>query len=264
MKKPYRTSFTLIELLIVIAIIAILAAMLLPTLNVAKEKAKAITCVSNQKQIILAINSYAGDYKGFAPQARNSTLNDAWTKQIHLYQGDWVVQSPFASLAKDKYLSPACMECPSWKQADQMVNSVRYTWRLKNCPNDENTWYQTSYRLKATKIYEPSLYTGTGYRSWATTYNHLKAGSPGTWGYRIGDQPRGVLTVDREEKGSYPVFPHQNVLVVGYENGSVRTLAQITKRAYTKWTSYGLNNPDQLFCFLFLLSGDYGEWCKLQ
>lgn len=60
--KASRTAFTLIELLVVIAIIAILAAILFPVFAQAREKARAITCVSNLKEIGTAFLMYSQDY----------------------------------------------------------------------------------------------------------------------------------------------------------------------------------------------------------
>src|SRR3569833_3782856 len=57
-----RTGFTLIELLVVIAIIAILAAILFPVFAQAREKARQTACMSNLRQVGLAIQQYAQDY----------------------------------------------------------------------------------------------------------------------------------------------------------------------------------------------------------
>lgn len=63
-RSSKRPAFTLVEILVVVAIIAILAAILFPAFSRARDNARRATCGSNQKQLALACLMYAGDYDG--------------------------------------------------------------------------------------------------------------------------------------------------------------------------------------------------------
>ena len=77
-----RRGFTLIELIVVIAIIAILAAILFPVFARAREKARQSSCLSNVKQLMLAVQQYAQDYDERMPRHGNSP---DWSEQIYPY-----------------------------------------------------------------------------------------------------------------------------------------------------------------------------------
>jgi len=70
-----RSGFTLIELLVVIAIIAILAAILFPVFARAREKARQASCLSNMKQLALAVHMYIQDYDERMPYGSSVPIN---------------------------------------------------------------------------------------------------------------------------------------------------------------------------------------------
>ena len=98
-RRPLRVrGFTLIELLVVIAIIAILAAMLLPALAKAKQKARAVNCISNVRQWNMAWHMYCGDNKGSFSEGLN----------VGYKRGEWL-----ESLKSSINRKPDLLDCPA-------------------------------------------------------------------------------------------------------------------------------------------------------
>ena len=119
-----RKGFTLIELLVVIAIIAILAAILFPVFARAREKARQTSCLSNVKEIMLAIHMYAQDYDETLLIASHWYMPDDSTR-VYWYQ------------AVQPYIqNTQILRCPS-----KATSAQGYGWNYQEfgyCDGDHN------------------------------------------------------------------------------------------------------------------------------
>lgn len=126
-----KRCFTLIELLIVIAIIAILAGMLLPALNKAKQTAISIKCLSQQKSIGLMLSEYTSDFQDYLPISNFLLDGQAHTFQIQLTMHHYGVAVTTAANKENQkkypWYCPARKECWGDKGAGIVAWLGNYT-----------------------------------------------------------------------------------------------------------------------------------------
>ena len=150
--------FTLIELLVVIAIISILAGMLLPALNNARENGRAVSCMSNIKQVNDFFFNYAGDYNdvimpAYCPKTGGSRYWSAHFKQID-YNGFNKIQA--------WNTSKSLVKCPSVRAYDWTGpgRNIDGAFTDFSCNVNTNGWSSSNWvdlKLnKVTKIKNPS------------------------------------------------------------------------------------------------------------
>jgi len=97
-RQSSQCAFTLIELLVVIGIIAVLVSILLPSLQKARLEAQVVNCMSNQRQVIMALKMYAAD---------NKQTGFPWLHETQIYsQFSWI-----QGLIDGKYLNRATAKC---------------------------------------------------------------------------------------------------------------------------------------------------------
>jgi type II secretory pathway pseudopilin PulG len=136
----------------VIAIIAILAGILLPALNQARESTRKTLCLSNLKQIGVAINSYTVDYNDYLPIFSWQKGMERWTWYLLPYLG--------AKQDSNTYL-PKVGFCPNYKEstyfkypAYQRNLASTYAWNV-DCGyryNDKTPFWDRRYKIQAAKF----------------------------------------------------------------------------------------------------------------
>ncbi|HEV7301147.1 MAG TPA: prepilin-type N-terminal cleavage/methylation domain-containing protein [Tepidisphaeraceae bacterium] len=146
MLKRNKNGFTLVELLVVIGIIALLISILLPALNKARIAAYTTACMSNQRQILLAIQMYANDDKGNYPADRvllPNPNNLATTANFEWFTKPFVGKYMATQTDLPHYTTSKIFFCPATDFTTSATQPRLYGGNLGigyNCHPDARLW----------------------------------------------------------------------------------------------------------------------------
>lgn len=134
--RSRSAGFTLVELLVVIGIIAVLIAILLPALQKARQAAQSVVCMSNLRQIGVALELYANGHNGYQPPVLSLDERIAWDGYLWPYLGGDPSRTSFKGLITNQNLEPLrVLQCP----ADQGTSSP-FDTNATNIANRNEAW----------------------------------------------------------------------------------------------------------------------------
>ncbi len=223
-------GFTLIELLVVIAIIGLLVGLLLPAVQAAREAARRTTCVSNSKQLALAVQMFASANYGCLPpcnfyrvvngQPLNAAQGSAFYAMLPFYEEEALFSSYTQNRPDAGYLGAQLVPLP-----------------VQTCPSDPT-------QIGGLATMDGKTATGN------YTINTVLFGANGTWGlqgqsspYKFGKIPDGTSkTICLTECGGcFPAYPS-----VDPQSGTLENWMSWPYPCYTNTLGCYWPNPDEL------------------
>jgi prepilin-type N-terminal cleavage/methylation domain-containing protein/prepilin-type processing-associated H-X9-DG protein len=196
-----RAAFTLMELLVVVAIIGILAALLLPALSQSKARSRRTTCLNNLKQINLAFQLYAGDNNDALPAAPNTVAYTAF------------VTNHFAIFYKELV-----------KNYTGLQGAVSPQDKLFACPADnfyfDGGYEEGSYHSSSNVDFSSYAYNGLGGTTNVPPTLRGQTKLPGLFGRKLASIKDPAKTVVVEEFSAFwPFFWHETQFPRPGQNG---------------------------------------------